>query len=187
MVCKKCNTQVPYGGTNCPNCGSFIDNSMESVNNNNQFGYTGYNQQVNTDDTMQHETQGDVFGQPSYTTGGPNYNQGYGAPGYGMGNGYGAPGFNAPMQTNAPEFLIFVILGAVSALCCCNFLVAIPGILLAIFMNDAYKRGDMMGYTKLKKITIWVYAIGISLYFVLQLLAIVTGVFGTIIEALEYM
>lgn len=163
MRCNNCGAEIPDGMTACQSCGNRIE----------------YTQQGSTNQAQ--GPNGQPFGAPNYQNMGQH--GGYQGQPYGY---QGQPGFNNQIIPNAPEFVTYLIIGIVYTLCCCNFLIGIPGIILTILMNTSFKSRDLNGYASFRKITKWVYIIGVILWVVMFIFSMITGVFGAFIDVFRY-
>lgn len=167
MKCINCGNDFPDGLLQCPICGTKVDNTQQGN------AYAG-----------NYQGQGPAYGQPN--NGGYNQQpqQPYGQPNY---NGYNNGQFTPPpVIANAPEFVMYLIIGIVYTICCCNILIGVPGIIFTVLMNTAYKAGDTNGYLSNRKISKWIYIIGIILWVLGFILSFVFGFAEAFIDAIRY-
>lgn len=172
MRCVNCGNEFQDGLLQCPFCGTKVDNTQQ--NNMYAGNYQGQAQEPNYAQSNPNNAQSN-YGAPQ--------GQPYGQPNYGYSNN----GFNPPpVIANAPEFVMYLIIGIVYSVCCCNFLIGIPGIIFTVLMNTSYKSGDTNGYLSNRKISKWIYIIGIILWVIGMILSFVFGIAGSFLDAIRY-
>lgn len=103
-----------------------------------------------------------------------------------MGGGYKMNG------GNAPEYMLWLILGIVQmlGLCCCNcvaFGFGLATVLLISNANNAFKNGDMMTYQSKVKTAKIVNIIGWVIMFSGVIISLVTGAFDMVSEMMSTM
>lgn len=168
MRCKNCGSELMPGASQCSTCGARVDVSNGGFQSNGFAQNNGFGQQNGFYD------QNNGFGgQPNYEANQNNFQGGAfgtapnGAQGFDNNQNWNNQGFNQnqtfnqPTATNAPAFVPLLLIGIFYTICCCNLVFGIAGIILSIIMNNAYKRGDVQAYQKMKNITIIVYVIGV--------------------------
>lgn len=162
MNCNNCGTYLTPGQETCPNCGARVsENTFNGYNQTTNFGNgNAYGQQAGFN-------QANGFGQSQ----GNGFNQG----GFSQGGSFGAGGMNQN-RGSAPEFAWYLIVGIVYCICCCNLLAGILGIVFTVLMNNAFKAGDMLGYTNNKKVAKIIYIVGIALIIITLLVSCGTGI-----------
>lgn len=166
MRCNNCGNEIPNGAFQCPVCGNKMTAQAQSQGGFSQpdNGFSGY--QGSQGFGGYQGPQGQGFGGP----------QGQGFGGFQGNQGYNQWGGNIQHPGNAPEFVMFLIIGIVYTVCCCNILVAIPGLIFTFLMNSRYKEGNMVAYTSNKNVAKWVYIIGVILWVLGVVIGLLTGI-----------
>lgn len=150
-------------------------------NMNNQYGQTGQ-----SFDNANATGQNSQYGQANQNFNGQNFgsNQTFGGPnlsGQGFGNNQNFVGMNAP------DYMLWLILGIIQilALCCCNCVGPITGIITVIMVvsaNNLYKSGDAVNYSSKMNIAKIVCCIGFGLMLVGWIIGIISGIFESIVQ-----
>lgn len=152
MNCKNCGNIIQDGMLQCTMCGTKVDQQQSQQ-------YDSYSNQGNG---FQDQQQGQQQ-QQNWNNNGQNY------------------GGNFQQQAaNAPENTLFLVLGAIYCLCCCNFLIGIPALIFTVLMNNAYKEGRIADYNSNRNVAKWIYIGGIVLWIITVILGMVFNIFGAI-------
>ena len=173
MRCNNCGAEITPNMASCPVCGMQVQaNLNKNANPQGQPFVQGQPQ------SFEQQGQG-TFGQPNYT-GNAQFNQpqnnGY------YNQGYGAP--NGPVIGSAPEYTLYLIIGILYTICCCNILIGIPGIIFTCLMNSAFKMGNAQEYAQNKKIAKVIYIVGIILWIVSIIFGFLSGILEAILESI---
>lgn len=159
MHCNNCGCEFDATLSSCPVCGmkvntSRIDNNAVDLNKN------------ESDNTANKDT--DIpesgFGSKNfYNTDNINNNQAQNRnPFYGQNNYNEQPKSN--IRPDAPDYTLFLIIGILYTMCCCNWILGVIGIILTVQMNSAYRNGDINSYKHLKTSVIIIYVASIVMY-----------------------
>lgn len=184
MHCNNCGCEFDAQSGKCPVCGMKVepeekDTSQGNVNLNKEdkqeipksgFGEPGF---YNKDNSEESKSKSDSQDSGSYNQG-PMGGMGMGMGGMGgMHSGMGGMGMgmggmwgmgHTPPQTDAPDYMTYLIISILYTVCCCNWIIGVIGIILCVQMNTAYKTGDFHSYKSLKNVIVILFIVGIVLY-----------------------
>lgn len=190
MKCANCGAELAAGQQSCPNCGTRVNLSKPGDSSqaqgqpgfgqqNQGFGQQGQGFGVNTGFGQQNQEFGQQQTQPGFGT--QSQNQG----GFGYipnQNMYGRMNNQMPVNTNAPDFVMKLIIGIIYTCCCCNWIFGVLGIVFCCLMNNAYKNGDASGYRTYSKLCTVMYVVGIILYVISIVIGFAAGLFDIILS-----